>query len=555
VKISEKKVRELVRGAISERALRKNISSSISEVLSSKAQAVSRGSSGGGWRRKGNESGEEDIGVDASKVGKTKGSNKITSLSSEAQPIFREFARLANEAGITIRFTSTHRFPSHQWNLKFGPNKVTGNPVAQPCRSDHQYGYAADINATYKDTNGKSIRAKMASNEASWLPVVEIARKAGLNWLGMKDPVHFYLRNVSGGIKDKCDDFYSEKLGTSDKTKWGSASMAALENDPEIKNILKVTESNMSMISESVVRDTILRIIGEERLSDVLNINITVTEEEELSNLIQEIISEDINEVLRSDAIAKGARSGSSSLSGRSGDISDEDDVTCDPENIRDIPGVVVNPGKNAYIGVGGVKGFAVGEMEGMMKRLQSHLDSELGSGYKVSSNGVMRTIRKIFDKASKSKLASWNTKHGVGTAIDLKITTPTISTYAGPSATNPDLANDTKLMKAFKSFADENSKFRWGGTFTSKNHPHQDVPGVGSVDVGELHHWEIKDISPYISRLIPALKKHNLPVPTASGDQYKLEPLYRAIAGCDSGTTTAEGIVLQSKRNKNTKK
>jgi len=272
--------------------------------------------------------------------------------------------------------------------------------------------------------------------------------------------------------------------------------------------------------------------------------------ESELRDIIREILSEKMKSPMR------GASSGRRGRFRGSEEIEDVEDVTCDPENIRDIPGVVVNPGKNAYIGIGGVKGFAVQEMHGMMRRLQSHLDSNLGPGYTVSSNGVMRTIRKIFSKASKSKLASWNTKHGVGTAIDLKITSPAISNYAGPSITNPKLVNDTKLMKAFKSFENANPKFRWGGTFTSKSHPHQDVPGVGSVDVGELHHWEIRDISPYIGQLKPALVKNNLPVPTPSGDQYKLEPLYRAIAGCDGGRPkVAEVIVRRKKRNKNTKK
>ena len=228
----------------------------VETVLSEKMTGVdwrTSGGAGGLFQRRRGEP-EEEAGVDASKVGKTQGSNRIDALSSEAQPKFREFARLANEAGITIRFTSTHRFPSHQWNLKHGPDRITTNPVAEPCRSDHQYGYAADINATYTNTSGQKIRAKMASNEASWKPVVDIAKQVGLQWLGMRDPVHFYLRNVSSGIKDRCEDFYSEKLGTSDKEGWGSADMAALENDPELRSILGVAESAISYpaISEQI---------------------------------------------------------------------------------------------------------------------------------------------------------------------------------------------------------------------------------------------------------------------------------------------------------------
>ena len=279
MKLSESTIRKWVREALLEDVIVENIELDdvirnildddiIFELLSTKVgRRRGEGPGGRGSSRRSasgsdSETGESVSGVDSSRAGRTQGSNKIESMSSEAQPKFRKFAELANAAGITLRFVSTHRFPSHQWNLKHGPNRVTGNPVAQPCRSDHQYGYAADINATYTDSNGRKVRAHMKSSEASWRPVVELSKQAGLQWLGMRDPVHFYLRNVSSSIKDKCDSFYTSKLGTSSRSSWGSARMKSLENDPEIRNILRVTESEL--------KDILLLVKNDKRITELL---------------------------------------------------------------------------------------------------------------------------------------------------------------------------------------------------------------------------------------------------------------------------------------------
>ena len=228
----------------------------LKQLLSEKLTAVSKVATKRAQRRQGvtsrASSRDEDIsGVDSSTKGSTQGGNKLGTLSNESQPAFRNFIQMANDAGITISVVSTHRFPSHQWNLKYGKNKITGNPVAEPCWSGHQYGYAADINASYKDNNGKNIRASMKSSKKSWEPVVAIAAKAGLSWLGMADPVHFYFKKTPGSLKRKCDDFYTRKLGTSDRESWEFDKMASLENDPELKNILKISESKQH-ISEKL---------------------------------------------------------------------------------------------------------------------------------------------------------------------------------------------------------------------------------------------------------------------------------------------------------------
>ena len=110
-----------------------------------------------------------------------------------------------------------------------------------------------------------------------------------------------------------------------------------------------------------------------------------------------------------------------------------------------------------------------------------------------------------------------------------------------GTSGANRVLVNDTKFVQALSSFAAANPQFLWGGHFKSKGHKHQVVPGVGSVDVSELHHWEIRDISPYVSQITPVLKANNLPIPTPSrGTQWKLFPLYKALAQCEPGQQVA---------------
>lgn len=207
--------------------------------------------------------GEEGAGSpDAGSVGQVKGSKKIESLAPNAQPKFREFIKKANAAGYTIKITSARRVPSHQWNLKYKGGGIT---PASPCRSDHQYGYALDINASYKkDGKTKSIMSK--SSDAQWKPIVDIAKSVGLKWQGAKDRVHFYLKGVPGSTKDQCKDFYVSNLGSLNRGT-GSKAMKALEQNPAknaaIKKILDLP--NIEIFAEDKVKDDILNMIIERK--------------------------------------------------------------------------------------------------------------------------------------------------------------------------------------------------------------------------------------------------------------------------------------------------
>ena len=320
MKISEKKIRKLIRDEIDERKLRKNISSHISEVLGSKAVAKGRrsGSSSRGWRSSRDEPEQEEGGPAEGEIGTIIGSKDTKSLAPDAQPVFNEFISKANAAGYNIKITSARRVPSHQWQLKYvTPSALT---PAKPCRSDHQYGYALDINASYTDDNGKKKRLFSKSSDREWKPLVDIANSVGLRWQGSADRVHFSLGSISNDTKAKCTKFYTDNIGSIGSGGKGTQAMKDLEQGPKnaaIKDILKIPDmamfaeskasmvikkvaesSQMERIAESVVRDAILRVIMEERLS----------------------------EVLKSDAVSSGKR-GSGSEGGEAGHRESSDDL------------------------------------------------------------------------------------------------------------------------------------------------------------------------------------------------------------------------------------
>jgi len=332
VKISEKKIRKLIRDEIDERKLRKNISSHISEVLGSKAVAKGRrsGSSSRGWRSSRDEPEQEEGGPAEGEIGTIIGSKDTKSLAPDAQPVFNEFISKANAAGYNIKITSARRVPSHQWQLKYvTPSALT---PAKPCRSDHQYGYALDINASYTDDNGKKKRLFSKSSDREWKPLVDIANSVGLRWQGSADRVHFSLGSISNDTKAKCTKFYTDNIGSIGSGGKGTQAMKDLEQGPKnaaIRDILKIPDmamfaeskasmvikkvaesSQMERIAESVVRDAISN-TNAHKYKEVDHIHITVTEERRLHDLIRNILSEDMNEVLGSSASAnKGGRAG-----------------------------------------------------------------------------------------------------------------------------------------------------------------------------------------------------------------------------------------------------
>ncbi len=193
---------------------------------------------------------------DAGSIGRTSGSNKLTSLNPNAADTFRAFINDATRNKYSIRITSAQRMPSHQWNLRFGNRR--GITPAQPCRSDHQYGYAIDINFSY-EKDGDKVRVNSKSSDELWKPIVDIARSHGIKWQGASDRVHFFVQGVGSLQKAKCDQFFADELGTGTpsgrsgaaiRKRWGSASMKRVEdeNPAKIKGILKLAESDLRNI-------------------------------------------------------------------------------------------------------------------------------------------------------------------------------------------------------------------------------------------------------------------------------------------------------------------
>ena len=136
--------------------------------------------------------------------------------------------------------TSGQRMPSHQRDLY---DSGRGSQTAQPCRSDHQYGYALDINVNLPPPPGETesqASARMESSDATWAPIVAIARKHGLSWQGSSDRVHFYVSGmVTSAMKDACKDFYGD---INVRSRGVAAAMKAKEeeNPAEINSILKI---------------------------------------------------------------------------------------------------------------------------------------------------------------------------------------------------------------------------------------------------------------------------------------------------------------------------
>ena len=136
---------------------------------------------------------------------------KTSVLEPSAQKKFDAFLAAAKKAGYKPTITSARRSVKHQWNLYTG--RIPGDSPAKPCESDHQYGYALDLNFAIKD---KYI--KKASSPADWAPIVALAKAAKLKWQGdatgnsKSDRVHFYdPGGNTGALKAKCKAFYYTK--------------------------------------------------------------------------------------------------------------------------------------------------------------------------------------------------------------------------------------------------------------------------------------------------------------------------------------------------------
>ena len=199
--------------------------------------------------KKSSEKEDEDSGEIDPGFGSGKGLG-IDGLHPSARAKFANFFQELKASGISYSINSAQRMPSYQQNLKRGPKKVKGL-AAEPCRSDHQYGFAVDINISYKK-GGKKITGTKQGPRENWLPVAKIAKKHGVYWQGNAssdaqnpDRVHFYTKTVDSATKDNCSRFYSENpgnLGTV-KSKWDISDMQKLEKDhaSKIKRILGIS--------------------------------------------------------------------------------------------------------------------------------------------------------------------------------------------------------------------------------------------------------------------------------------------------------------------------
>jgi len=132
--------------------------------------------------------------------------------------------------------TSVRRSVKHQWGLKTG--KLSGLTPASPCGSDHQYGFAVDMNALRYQTKSGCKKSRLVdcldfgpgmqipnsqgsaqkdSPESIWTPIVKVAKKHNLTWQGMTDPVHFYhntAREKVEMVRKKCRAYYDTKYST-----------------------------------------------------------------------------------------------------------------------------------------------------------------------------------------------------------------------------------------------------------------------------------------------------------------------------------------------------
>ena len=182
---------------------------------------------------------------------------KLELLAADAQPKFKDFLCALISADYEPSINSVRRSPSHQWCLKYGT--CGGTTPAKPCRSDHQYGYAVDMNVT---TPGGTTLGT-GSSPASWHPVRDIAEKSGVKWQGASDMIHFYIAGkVAEADKTACKAFYVDKLGA-DMASWGREAMQGVERDPaqnsDLLSALTATQTQITSMAESANNETDLR--------------------------------------------------------------------------------------------------------------------------------------------------------------------------------------------------------------------------------------------------------------------------------------------------------
>ena len=438
---------------------------------------------------------------DAGSVGQVKGSKKIESLAPKAQPVFREFIKKANAAGYTIKITSARRVPSHQWNLKYKGGGIT---PASPCRSDHQYGYALDINASYQQ-GGKTKRIMSKSSDAQWKPIVDIANSVGLKWQGAKDRVHFYLKGVPGSTKAQCKDFYVSNLGSLDRST-GSKAMIDLEQDPSknaaIKKILDLP--NIEIFAENIIKDDVLDMILERKQG---------------AGFIGKVVKKLTG---KSKKKKKGGYDG---------------------------PLVTVK-GSKKYLGKPGTGMSPEGFWDEFRSKLESHINSAYPDlGLKVDNLGVSRDLAKAADPGGNTARVA-GSKHGGGFAQDVYLHTKKYGQFTSFKKDNKKLAQDQKLVDSIIDFVAQYPDIRWGGAFGSGG----DALSKGTLPKGrgilEFHHFEFKGSK--IPSLFSGHEKELAKVGTKPSELTNtkgLAKLYNALAESESFGDKTIDMILERKQ------
>jgi hypothetical protein len=132
------------------------------------------------------------------------------SVAADFEGFFAELKTL----GYAPMITSARRSVKHQWMIRTEQKGYSGMSTAKPCRSDHQYGFAIDMNAGHPDAPGGWISSK--TDHSWWRKIEAVANRYNLIWYGPGDEVHFYhvnAKQVLSKLKQKCTDYYYPKYG------------------------------------------------------------------------------------------------------------------------------------------------------------------------------------------------------------------------------------------------------------------------------------------------------------------------------------------------------
>ena len=158
--------------------------------------------------------------------------------------------------------------------------------------------------------------------------------------------------------------------------------------------------------------------------------------------------------------------------------------------------------------------GLAGGYLIQFIKDLEQYLKQSVPGFIALKSNGITRELQELVKGGVNRSTTS---KHGVGLAIDVLITTNNVPNYVGQTS-NVILANDVKLVSAIRSFISSGKyagKIVWGGNFKYAN------DNITKSCVNEFHHFEIPDadMSFYFNFIKDKMEKNNIKIPTKQSD------------------------------------